>query len=530
MTDRADEIVDTVIVGGGLAGLTAAVALVDRGVSVCVLEATETLGGRARSWTDPVTGDPVHIGPHIFLTDYPNVWKLLERLGTRDKIVWQRPGRFLTMVDGRRLTEIKDGGLPPPYHYVPSLLRAPEVSLADLLSNWVVTSLALAMDEDDVLALDEEDALSVLRRLGVTRRFIDWYWRFTALAIMNVPLEECSAGALLRFYQYQVSRRATRVGFADGGLGDVFCPAACAAIEGGGGEVRTGARVRELVTEPGGRVAGVVTDDGARVSAHHVILALPPRATGRVIPERWRSVEAFSRLDRFIDVPYVSVYLWYDRKLTRRAFWARAWRPDDLNCDFYDLSNIHRDWEDRPSLVCSNIIWSHRAHGLSDAEIVAATRREIAELLPDERAATLRHFVVNRIPMAIHAPHPGTERARPPVRPGIEGLLLASDWIATGVPSSMESAVRAGWLAAEAILEDRGRIETLACGYREPTGLAALYGRLPRRLSVDLPIAALDAVRRAAGAKPERPRWLARRSHFAGTALPSSRRTGSPTS
>ena len=163
---------------------------------------------------------------------------------------------------------------------------------------------------------------------------------------------------------------------------------------------------------------------------------------------------------KFEPCPYLCIYLWFDRKLSDRAFWARAFRAEDFNCDFYDLSRFREGWEERPSVIASNIIYSERAGSLSDSEIVAKTREELAEFLPETKEAKLVHSVVNRVPMAIHCPRPGTENLRPPTRTAVKGLYLAGDWIKTGFPSSMESACRAGFLAADAILEDGGRSRT----------------------------------------------------------------------
>src|SRR4051794_20110249 len=93
---------DVLILGGGLAGLTTAVGLRRSGLRVTIVEKDRILGGRARSWRDEKTGDPIHIGPHILLTEYPNFLRLLTLLGTRSKVVWQPKDRFVTMVKGRR--------------------------------------------------------------------------------------------------------------------------------------------------------------------------------------------------------------------------------------------------------------------------------------------------------------------------------------------------------------------------------------------------------------------------------------------
>lgn len=486
------------MIGGGLAGLSCAVALRDAGLRVLVLEADSMLGGRAASWTDATTGDPVHIGPHIFLNHYPNMLALLDTVGTRDKVVWQGDGRFLTMVDGQREIPIEASPWPAPYHYVPSLLGDPATSVKDLVSNWPLVDLALRLDEAMVTRLDEVSAVELLRAAGVTPAFVERFWAFTAMSIMNVPLERCSAGALMRFYARLIGHPDLEPGFPDGGLGDVFAPACRARVEaGGGGEVRTGARVRELVVarDDGGRerVTGVVLESGERLDAKTVVAALPPAALARLAPPAWaeRRLEPFASLARFLPVPYLSTYLWFDRKLTTRRFWARAFRAEDFNCDFYDLSNIHRGWRRRPSLVTCNVIGSDRLGEVDDARVIERTLEELAEYLPEARRARVVHARVHRIPMAIHAPEPGTEALRPPVRGPIEGLLLAGDWIATGFPSSMESAVRAGFMAAEEALADRGRTVSLTRDLPPASGAIAWLRTNARKVPLGRPRARL---------------------------------------
>jgi 15-cis-phytoene desaturase len=168
--------------------------------------------------------------------------------------------------------------------------------------------------------------------------------------------------------------------------------------------------------------------------------------------------------------------LWFDRKLTGERFWAQLGALRRLNTDFYDLSNIRRGWSGRPSLIASNIIYSHRAHAMSNAEIVAAAQREIAEFIPQAANARVVHAVVNRIAMAIPCPLPGSETQRPS-----PAMSLAGDWTRTRLLCSMESAVRSGWLAAEEVLRAAGRPRQLALPPRPNDGLAGLVQRLSRR-------------------------------------------------
>jgi 15-cis-phytoene desaturase len=150
------------------------------------------------------------------------------------------------------------------------------------------------------------------------------------------------------------------------------------------------------------------------------------------------------------------LYLKFDRKVTDRRFWARTHREGDLNCDFYDLSNIRPSLKNGPSVVASNIIYSHRVAAMSEQEILDRTLFELRENIPGTREAKLVASTVNRIPMAIHCPKPGAEslRPEPALIPG--RFHLAGDWVRTELPSSMESACASGWMAARGILESVG--------------------------------------------------------------------------
>lgn len=362
---------------------------------------------------------------------------------------------------------------------MPSVLKDPQYRQLDILSNVPLSLFALTLTEDDVQKLDLVNASAFIRSFGVTERFVRRFWSFTSMAIMNVPLELCSAGALLRFYRRFIGHSRFDVGFADGGLGDLFAPQAKSRIERAGGRILLGTNVRSIAGDRD-RATGLELEDGRTIEARFTIAALPPSALRRAARPEWLERPVFRDLVQFHPSPYASTYLWFDKKLTKHQFWARTYDPNDLNCDFYDLSNINRGWESRPSLITTNCIFCERAAGMSDEQIVQGTVRELSEYLPEAARAKLVHWVVNRIPMAIHCPFPGTEQRRPTLRPGPKNLLLAGDWIRTRLPSSMESACMAGWQAAEAVLADLGRPASLAVPHKDIDGVAGLLYRTTR--------------------------------------------------
>jgi squalene-associated FAD-dependent desaturase len=466
---------EVIIVGGGIAGLACAVELCRSGLSVVLLERDAEPGGRARSWVDETTGDTVDIGPHILLTEYQNMLRMMDDLGTRNDVVWQ-PEKFLTFVDEPRPVDIRMYRFPAPFHFLPSLLGAPQLSLYDLASNYRLMWSVMRMSDEESLRLDDFVAEDHLQQMGVSERCIDWFWRSACMAIMNVPLEQCSAGSLLRFFRFMMGQSGYQVGFAGRGLGELFVPAALERIRASGGRVLTRTEA-SAVDGADGVASEVRLKDGTCLNAAAVVCTVPPQQLEALLPQRWREQHAtFRGLGQFEATPYVSSYLWFDRKLTGEKFWARVWAPDNFNYDSYDLSNIRPRWTKKPSVIASNIVFSHRAADMDDDEIIATTLRELGDFLPEISAAKLLHARVHRIPMAVPAPYPGVEKLRPQTSSPVENLFLAGDWTATGLPASMESAVRSGYLAAENVLAKFGRPREIAIPPPSAEGLVKLVG------------------------------------------------------
>jgi uncharacterized protein with NAD-binding domain and iron-sulfur cluster len=478
---------DVLIIGGGLAGLACAVGLIGSGLRITLVEAAPVLGGRARSGLDERTGDRIDIGPHVILTEYRNFLSFLGMLGTADRVVWQTD-KLVTLLSACGMTEVRAASLPPPLHLLPGMLSARDVSLADQVSNVRAILFGMRFHESDVDTFDRLPAEELLHRLGVSERFIDWFWRTASLALMNVPLEACSSGALMRFFAHFLGSARARFGFPGCSLDELYAPAARSVIEASGGVICERREVDSL-THAGATCTGARLRGGETIRSRFCVAAVPPGALSRFLPEAWREEPPFGTLHRFVPSPYISTCLWFDRKLTRERFWAKVWTPAGVSCDFYDLSNIRHGWSARGSVIASNIIYSHRVQHLDDDEIVRVTLREIGELPRGLRGAQPIHQHVQRIPMAIPSPYPGTERLRPSTLTSFARLLLAGDWTRTELPCCMESAVRSGFLAAERILADVAKPRALARPPPSPHGLAGLMNRLsrPRRLPELMP-------------------------------------------
>lgn len=178
-----------VVIGGGLAGLSCAVALADLGLKVTVLEAAAGLGGRASSWQHAASGDVVDIGPHIFQSEYHNMLAFLERLGTSRLITWQ-PDKVLTIASKPRALALEHAPLPAPMSLMPSIFEAPGLHMGDYLSMGPTAMRGMEFGEEEVEELDAVSALDFLRKEGVSEEMIDWWWRFAAMVVANVPPQQ----------------------------------------------------------------------------------------------------------------------------------------------------------------------------------------------------------------------------------------------------------------------------------------------------------------------------------------------------
>lgn len=292
---------DYIVVGGGCAGLACATALAAQGYSVRMLEADERLGGRARSWWDAKTGHPIHIGPHVVYSDYPNYFKLLSLYGTDSQIVWQKKRNLFVTINGRvrsRKELSLFGGwfvpwvrrvfgvggvqaqewlypcgrsewfaswevkwtrfLPPPTNWVFTVLQDPFVKLRETVTLVPFVAFALHISESDVQLWRRLDAMTadeLLDKMRVSEKCRGHLLAFLSNAIINVPLGEVSAASFVSFFRRLVGAKNPKMGFIDGGLGTVLTPGE-AWLQNKGAKVELGAYVQKLVTE-NGRVTGV---------------------------------------------------------------------------------------------------------------------------------------------------------------------------------------------------------------------------------------------------------------------------------
>jgi squalene-associated FAD-dependent desaturase len=434
---------DAVILGGGFAGLSAATALVDRGARVLVLESRPVLGGRASVVRDPITGERLDNGQHVLVGCYDETFAFLRRIGTGDR-VWRQAGLSVPMIEksGRQST-LTLPPLPAPLHLLAGVLAWEAL---DWRERWSVLRVGKAVaGRADVSTMDGTGTVrDWLVACGQAPRLIELLWEPLALAALNQSIDEAASGPFVetlgRMFGPEPDDAALVVPAAP--LDELYAEPARAWLEARGSLVRTNARARVLTD--GGRTTGVEVR-GETILAPTVIAAVPWFALPSLFdipPSELRPLLADAAATAAS--PIVTVNLWFDRRVMdgllvglpgRRFQWV------------FDKAAVFGRPRSHLSLVSSG---AAPVVAQSNDELVEAALREVREALPRARHAELDHAIAVRERQATFSLAPGQPR-RPGTATAIEGLLLAGDWIATGLPATIESAVVSGhWAAAAA--------------------------------------------------------------------------------
>lgn len=451
---------DAVVVGGGLAGITAALALADAGVRVTLLEGRPRLGGLAFSFQRGAL--TVDNGQHVYLRCCTAYRWFLDRIeGTALAPLQDRldvPVLDVAKPEGRRLGRLRRDPLPVPLHLGRSLATYPHLSLAERAA---VGRAALALKGLDLAdpALDTQDFGSWLARHGQSARAIEALWDLVGIATLNAVAGEASLGLAAMVFKTGLLSEpgAADIGWARVPLGELHDRLAREALDAAGVRTELRTRVTSLRQENGGWSVQV---PGETLHADAVVLAVPQRETHDLLPPG--ALDTPGDLLAIDTAPILNVHVVYDRKVLTAPFFAALGTPVQWVFDRTDASGL----TDGQYLALSQ----SAARDEIDEPVAVLRERyvpELERLLPAARRARVTDFFVTRERAATFAPAPGVGRLRPGARTHAPGLCLAGAWTATGWPATMEGAVRSGVSAADAALSALGRPRPRRFGFEE---------------------------------------------------------------
>ncbi len=440
---------DTIVVGGGLSGLSAAVELSSHGRRVLLLEQRKHLGGRTHSFIDDTTGDIVDNGQHLLMGCYHETRRYLRTIGSAHLATLQ-PGLRINFVDPRKgLLTLAASTLPSPLHVLGGLVRMSHLSVPDRLRLMRVGKelLRTSVDKERVL-----DALTVdewLSSLGQSKNTKAYLWDTIAIGSLNDSPSKVSALLFFRVLRaaFMGTREDSSLLIPNVGLSTLLVDPAIRYVLGHGGAVRTGLRIDEAVVH-NERIASLRSGSGELLEASSFVLAVPFFDLSSIISDELVA----PGIPLFVSTPIVSINLWFDREIFPLEFAAV------LNSDI--------QWIFNRSKICSAATGGplerqHLSLVISGAEayveftkehIVEIAMNDLRRVLPAIDKARMINSLVIKERRATFSPRPGLESCRPDTRTRFRNAFLAGDWTNTGLPSTIEGAVRSGRMAAEAIL------------------------------------------------------------------------------
>jgi zeta-carotene desaturase len=462
------------VVGGGVAGMSAACALAEAGFAVTLVERRGYLGGRAGSYLHPGVGETIDNCQHVLFGCCTNLQGFYRRIGVAEKIHWTTD---MTMIEpgGRRtrLGPFKLGpvGLPAPLHGALSFLTASAFTLADKLA---LARAMQAMMKQGALSNSSESLGDWLRSHGQTQGALNRFWRLVIASALNAEIDEIAVPYAAKVIRelFLNSARAGSMGMSTVPLSELYAGVA-GYLEARGGKVLLNTHVEGAEWDEEISEWTVRTRQGELIS-EFVVVALPFEGMAKLIPNLPPADGATAlagQIARHEHWPICSVHLWFDQAVT------------DLEHAVLLDREIH--WMYNQSLLQGRgtgegqyielVVSATRAFAaLSREAAIAQALKELAEFFPLVKEAKLLKVALIKEVRATFGVPPGIDGARPGAVSPWPDLFLAGDWVQTGWPSTMESAARSGHLAAEALASQAGI--PLSCFEPDlkPTGLMRL--------------------------------------------------------
>jgi squalene-associated FAD-dependent desaturase len=431
-----------VVIGGGVAGIVAALHLADAGRDVTLVESRPRLGGAACSF--PREGLRVDNGQHVFLRCCTEYRAFVDRIGGTELTTVQ-PHLDIPVLapGGGRAALRRTPGLPAPLHLAGALSRYGLLPWPDRLRAGRAVLALLRADPAD-RRLDERSFGAFLRAHGQSAAAIERLWAIVGTATLNAVPDDASLALAAKVFRTGLLTHADAadVGYATAPLGELHHTAARRALEAAGVEVFLRQRVRNVRT---GQVVVHAPRGDRELAADGIVLAVPPPALAIApdLPDRG--------YDRLGGSPIVNVHVIYDRKVTDLPFAAAVGSPVQWFFDRTEPSGI-RGRAPNAQYLAVTVSAADDLVDVPAREVITRFTAALAALLPAAARASVLDAFVTRERRATFRQAPGTAAFRPGADSGMPGIALAGAWTATGWPDTMESAARSGTGAAEYLL------------------------------------------------------------------------------
>lgn len=460
-TEGQRQLMRVAIAGAGLAGLSCAKYLIDAGHTPIVLERRDVLGGKVAAWKD-ADGDWYETGLHVFFGAYPNMLQLFKELGIEDRLQWKKHTMIFNQPEKPGTYSRFDfPDIPAPFNGIAAILRNNDMLTWGekiQLAKGLVP--AMLRGQKYVEDTDKYTFSEWLKHQGVSEEVQQDIFIAASKSLNFINPDEISATVLLTALRaFLQEKKGSQMAFLDGSPTERLCQPMVDYITERGGEVRLNAPLKEILLNADGTVKGFLMRglNGAEdevITADLYVSAMPVDPLKVMLPEPWKQMEFFQKLNGLEGVPVINLHLWFDRKLTDidQLLFSRS----PLLNVYADMSNTCREYAN-PNRSMLELVLAPAKDWISkpDEEIVAATMNELEKLFPahfgkENRAKLLKYHVV-KTPRSVYKATPGRQQYRPTQTTPIANFYLTGDYTMQRFLASMEGAVLSGKLTAQAI-------------------------------------------------------------------------------
>jgi squalene-associated FAD-dependent desaturase len=439
------------VIGGGLAGIVAALDCAEAGARVMLVEVRRRLGGAAYSFERD--GLSVDNGQHVFLRCCTAYRGLLARLGSEHRVILQERLAIPVLSPGRKTVMLRRGRLPAPLHLAGALMRYPHLTRSERL-RAARAAVALGRLDPDDAALERQTLSEWLAAHGQDSQAVAALWDLIALPTLNLPAAQASLalGAFVFQTGLLASAGAGDIGFHERPLSETIAEPALRALASAGVEVCLGWRAESIERAGSGFAVGGsgatetpgAQDDGLLAPA--VIVAVPhARAAGLL---ETLAPDIAGGLRRMESSPIVNLHVVYDRPVCEHRFAAGVVTPVQYLFDRTAAGGVPPGCQ----YLAVSLSGAEREMQMSVNELRERYLPALSALLPRARQARVEGFFATREHAATFRAVPGVARLRPGARTSTFGLVLAGAWTDTGWPATLEGAVLSGHTAARVAL------------------------------------------------------------------------------
>ncbi len=438
---------DVLIIGGGVAGLSAAVECSDQGLSVLIVEQKPRLGGRTYSFIHQETGDEVDNGQHLLMGCYHSTLKFLQLINRFDQVEIQKNLSITFRRSNHGASTLFAVHLPAPLNVLVGLLRLNTLTISERLSLLRV-GLELIIKNPDtnkhLQTISVAQWLDEMKQPSANKKYL---WDIIAIGALNDVPDKISAALFVTVLQsvFFGKRMNSSIVIPKSGLSSVLVDGAVEFIQQHNGKLLLNTSVTKI-KYLNSTIQKIYLDNDEVISPKAVISAVPYFDISKLFvnPE----IIGLKNLDKFISSPIISIHLWFDVHFMDEEFVALIDSPIHW---VFNKTKIHGKNNTRLMYLALVISGAHDLIDVDKEQLVQLAYKELQRFYPTASVASIVHSMVIKEKRATFSPMVGVEQYRPSHTTSINNLFLAGDWTDTKLPATIEGAVQSGFACSELV-------------------------------------------------------------------------------